>query len=60
MIVENASLADERRVLTTLAGLGEASRGLEGPALLVIGEVVALASAGDVAAIAALAREARS
>jgi uroporphyrin-III C-methyltransferase len=42
-VVENASLVDERRLLTTLAGLGEAVRGLEGPALLVIGEVAALA-----------------
>jgi uroporphyrin-III C-methyltransferase len=45
MIVENASLADERRILTTIAGLGAAAQGLDGPALLVIGEVVALASA---------------
>jgi uroporphyrin-III C-methyltransferase len=43
LIVENASLADERRLLTTLGGLGEASQGLDGPALLVIGEVAAMA-----------------
>jgi uroporphyrin-III C-methyltransferase len=43
LIVENASLADERRILTTLGGLGAASEGLDGPALLVIGEVAALA-----------------
>jgi uroporphyrin-III C-methyltransferase len=43
LIVENASLADERRLLTTLGGLGEVSQGLDGPALLVIGEVAAMA-----------------
>jgi uroporphyrin-III C-methyltransferase len=43
VVVENASLPDERRVLTTLAGLGAAVKALEGPALLVIGEVAALA-----------------
>jgi uroporphyrin-III C-methyltransferase len=44
LVVENASLANERRLLTTLAGLGEASQGLDGPALLVIGEVAAMAN----------------
>lgn len=43
LVVENASLADERRVSTTLAGLGDAVAGWTGPALLVIGEVAALA-----------------
>lgn len=43
LVVENASLADERHVLTTLADLERAVEGLEGPALLVIGEVAALA-----------------
>ena len=43
LVVENASLANERRLLTTLGALGDASRGLEGPALLVIGEVAAMA-----------------
>jgi len=42
LVVENASLADERRVLTTLSALGEAVKDLDGPALLVIGEVAAL------------------
>jgi len=46
LVVENASLAGERRILTTLAGLGEAVRGLDGPALLLIGEVAALADVG--------------
>jgi uroporphyrin-III C-methyltransferase len=43
LIVENASRADERRVLTTLGELQQATAGLDGPALLVIGEVAALA-----------------
>ncbi len=43
LIVENASRADERRVLTRLAELPKAAAGLDGPALLVIGEVAALA-----------------
>ena len=44
VVVESASLPDERRLSTTLAGLGEAVRGLDGPALLIIGEVAALAA----------------
>jgi uroporphyrin-III C-methyltransferase len=43
LIVENASRSDERRVLTRLAELPKAAAGLDGPALLVIGEVAALA-----------------
>ena len=43
VVVENASRADERRVLATLADLPEAAAALEGPALLIIGEVAALA-----------------
>jgi uroporphyrin-III C-methyltransferase len=43
LVVENASLANERRILTTLGGLGDATQGLEGPALLIIGEVAATA-----------------
>jgi uroporphyrin-III C-methyltransferase len=43
LIVENASRADERRILTTLAALGEATAGLSGPALLIVGEAMALA-----------------
>jgi len=42
-LVENASRAEERRVLTTLAGLPEAAEALSGPAMLIIGEVAALA-----------------
>ncbi len=43
VVVENASRADERRVLTTLAGLPDAVRALSGPAILMIGEVASLA-----------------
>jgi uroporphyrin-III C-methyltransferase len=43
VVVENASLPNARRTLTTLSRLGEATRDLEGPALLVVGEVAALA-----------------
>ena len=49
VVVENASLPNARRVPTTLAGLGEAVRGLTGPALLVVGEVAALADASQAA-----------
>jgi len=51
VVVENASLADERRVLTTLAGLGAAVRNLDGPALLVVGEVAALADVTTISPI---------
>jgi uroporphyrin-III C-methyltransferase len=43
LVVEHASRPEERRVLTTLAGLADAATGLSGPAILVIGEVAALA-----------------
>jgi len=46
LIVENASRADERRIVTTLAGLADAAAGLSGPALLIVGEAMALAQAG--------------
>lgn len=42
-VVESASLPDERRLVTTLAGLGAAVAALDGPALLIVGEVAALA-----------------
>jgi uroporphyrin-III C-methyltransferase len=48
LITENASLADERRIVTTLAGLGDAAEGLEGPAILIIGEVAAMADTAPV------------
>src|SRR5690348_12524064 len=43
LIVENASLPDERRIVTTLAGLAEAAEAVSGPALLIVGEAMALA-----------------
>jgi len=46
LIVENASRADERRIVTTLAGLAEAAAEIAGPALLIVGEAMALAQAG--------------
>jgi uroporphyrin-III C-methyltransferase len=42
-VVESASLPHERRLATTLAQLGAAVAGLDGPALLIVGEVAALA-----------------
>ncbi|HXV00584.1 MAG TPA: uroporphyrinogen-III C-methyltransferase [Caulobacteraceae bacterium] len=54
LIVENASLPHERRFATTVAGLGAAAEGLSGPALLIVGEAMALA---DVSAAAPAARE---
>jgi uroporphyrin-III C-methyltransferase len=60
LIVENASRADERRVVTTLAGLAEAAAALSGPALLIVGEAMALAQAGEPAELAAALREARA
>ncbi|PZQ61045.1 MAG: uroporphyrinogen-III C-methyltransferase [Phenylobacterium zucineum] len=46
LIVENASRADERRIVTTLAELAVAAQALSGPALLIVGEAMALAQAG--------------
>ncbi len=51
LIVENASRADERRVLTTLDGLAQAAEAVRGPALLIVGEAMALAQAGQDAAV---------
>jgi uroporphyrin-III C-methyltransferase len=45
LIVENASLADERVIPTTLGGLAQAAAGLGGPALLMIGAAMAMAAA---------------
>jgi uroporphyrin-III C-methyltransferase len=59
LIVENASRRDERRVATTLAGLAEAAAALAGPALLIVGEAMALARAGG-AEVETLIREARA
>jgi uroporphyrin-III C-methyltransferase len=46
LIVENASLPSERRIATTLGRLAEAAAGLDGPALLMVGEAMALARPG--------------
>ena len=43
LIVENASRADERRVVTTLSELAESAASLDGPAMLIVGEAMALA-----------------
>lgn len=48
LVVENASRADERRILTTLAGLATAAEGLKGPALLMVGEAMAMAQVSQV------------
>jgi hypothetical protein len=45
LIVEHASLAEERRLVTTLSGLADEASGLSGPALLIVGEATALAEA---------------
>ena len=47
-VVESASLPEERRLLTTLADLGAAVADLDGPALLIVGEVASLADTGAV------------
>ncbi|MFM7294622.1 MAG: uroporphyrinogen-III C-methyltransferase [Burkholderiales bacterium] len=47
-IVENASLLDEQRFLTTLGGLAQSALTLSGPALLMIGEVYAVTNEVDV------------
>jgi uroporphyrin-III C-methyltransferase len=60
LIVEHASRPEERRVVATLAGLAEAAAGLEGPAILVIGEVAALADATGVVERAAQQFEKRA
>jgi len=53
--VENATLANERRMPGTLAGIADAvaTAGLDGPTLVLIGAVVAMANlSADVAAVA--------
>jgi len=48
LIVENASRADERRIVTTLSGLADEAAALSGPALLIVGEAMALAQGSQV------------
>jgi uroporphyrin-III C-methyltransferase len=43
VLVENASRSEERRVITTLSALPEAAQALTSPAMMIIGEVAALA-----------------
>ena len=47
LIVVNASRADEQRHPTTLARLAATAEGLSGPALLIVGEAMALAAASS-------------
>jgi uroporphyrin-III C-methyltransferase len=54
LIVENASRPDERRLLTTIAGLAEAAGEIHGPAVLIVGEIAALADIEGVVDRAAL------
>ncbi len=49
LVVENASRADERRILTTLADLAQAAEGLTGPALLMVGEAMSMADVAPTA-----------
>jgi uroporphyrin-III C-methyltransferase len=61
LVVENASRADERRIVTTLSRLPDAAAGLAGPALLIVGEAMALARSGEASAeVETLIREARA
>ncbi|WP_442867758.1 uroporphyrinogen-III C-methyltransferase [Caulobacter sp. NIBR2454] len=46
LVVVNASRADEQRIVTTLGQLPAVAAGLAGPALLMVGEAMALAAAG--------------
>ena len=55
LIVENASLGTERRITAPLKNLATATAGLSGPALLMLGEAMALAQAGGACAEAPLA-----
>lgn len=48
LIVVNASRADEQRLPTTLGQLAETAAELSGPALLMVGEAMALAQASEV------------
>ncbi|MGZ6039743.1 MAG: uroporphyrinogen-III C-methyltransferase [Phenylobacterium sp.] len=60
LIVENASRPNERRIVTTLSGLAEAASALSGPALLIVGEAMALAQASAPAQFATVLAEARA
>ena len=47
LVVENVSLAAERRIVTVLGDLAAAVSGLTGPAILIVGEAMALALPGE-------------
>ena len=53
LIVVNASRADEQRLPTTLGQLAETAAGLSGPALLMVGEAMAMAQTGFVEGVLA-------
>ncbi len=57
LLIENASRPQERRRLTTLAGLGAAAQGLSGPALILVGEAMAMAVSAEGEESPAVARE---
>ena len=50
LVVQDVSLPSERRALTTLSGLPHVAAGFDGPAVILIGEVAALAQAAPVPA----------
>lgn len=54
LIVENASLPDERVIITCLDHLGAASADVSGPAVLIVGEAMALAAVSSPSAFAAV------
>jgi len=47
LVVENASRSNERRILTTLAALGDVAMKVAGPGLLILGEAMELAQVGN-------------
>lgn len=51
LVIENASRPDEQRILTDLSGLAGAAERLSGPALLIVGEAMALAETAGPAAL---------
>ena len=53
-IVENATLENERRIFTDLAGLAASKLNLDGPAVLCVGEVFAPHAYADARARAAI------
>lgn len=50
-VIENGTRPDQRIVRGRLADLGALAAGVEGPALLIVGEVAALASADDLTGV---------